>query len=73
MMKIMEEWGKMPPNWVNYVQVQSCDETAAKAASLEGKVCLPPADIQGTGRFAVLADPQGAGFSVIALAAMHKG
>lgn len=73
MMAIMEAWGPMPPNWINYVQVQNCDETAGKATALGGKVCMPPTDIPNTGRFAMLQDPQGAMFSVIALAAMHKG
>jgi predicted enzyme related to lactoylglutathione lyase len=67
MMAIQENWGPMPPNWGNYVQVQNCDETAAKASSLGGKVCKPPTDIPDTGRFAMLQDPQGAMFSVIAL------
>lgn len=72
MMAIMEQWGPVPPNWSNYVQVQNCDESAAKAASLGGKVCVPPTDIPNTGRFAMLQDPQGAMFSVIALAPMNK-
>jgi predicted enzyme related to lactoylglutathione lyase len=73
MMAIMEQWGPMLPNWINYVQVNNCDEAAAKATSLGGKVCMPPTDIPNTGRFAMLQDPQGAAFSIIALAPMHKG
>jgi predicted enzyme related to lactoylglutathione lyase len=73
MMAIMPQMGPMPPCWVNYVQVVNCDETAAKATSLGGKVCVPPMDIPNTGRFAMLQDPQGAMLSVIALAPMHKG
>jgi predicted enzyme related to lactoylglutathione lyase len=73
MMAIMEQWGPIPPNWTTYVQVNNCDDAAAKATSLGGKVCMPPSDIPNTGRFAMLQDPQGAAFSVIALAPMHKG
>jgi predicted enzyme related to lactoylglutathione lyase len=73
MLAIQEQWGPMPPCWVNYVQVQNCDDTAAKTTTLGGKVCVPPTDIPNTGRFAMLQDPQGAMFSVIALAPMHKG
>jgi predicted enzyme related to lactoylglutathione lyase len=73
MLAIREEWGPMPPHWVNYVQVADCDDTAAKATSLGGKVCMPPTDIPNTGRFAMLQDPQGAMLSVIALVSMHKG
>jgi predicted enzyme related to lactoylglutathione lyase len=72
MLAIMDEWGPMPPCWVNYVQVTNCDETAAKATSLGGKVCMPPTDIPNTGRFAMLVDPQGAMLSVIALVPTHK-
>jgi len=67
MMGIMAQWGSMPPHWVNYVQVNNCDDAAAKAASLGGKICMPPTDIPNTGRFATVQDPQGAAFSVIAL------
>ncbi|MCE9530599.1 MAG: VOC family protein [Planctomycetes bacterium] len=73
MMAIQEQWGPMPPNWGNYIQVKNCDKTAAKAATLGGKICMPPSDIPNTGRFAMLQDPQGAMFSVIALVAMEKG
>jgi predicted enzyme related to lactoylglutathione lyase len=73
MLAIMEQWGPMPPNWVNYVRVKNCDDTAAKAAALGGKVCMPPTDIPNTGRFAMLQDPQGAMLCVIALVPMHKG
>lgn len=73
MIAIQEQWGPMPANWTDYVQVKNCDETASKAAALGGKVCMPPTDIPNTGRFAMLQDPQGAMISVIALAPMHKG
>lgn len=73
MMAIMKEWGPMPPHWANYVQVNDCDEAAAKATSLGGTICMPATDIPNTGRFAMLQDPQGAAFAVIALAPVHKG
>lgn len=73
MMAIMEQWGPMPPHWVDYVQVKNCDDTAARATALGGKVCMPPTDIPSTGRFAMLQDPQGAMLSVIALAPTHRG
>ena len=73
MIAIMEQWGPMPPNWINYIQVNNCDEAAAKAASLGGKIGMPATDIPNTGRFAMLQDPQGAAFALIALAPPHKG
>jgi len=54
----------IPPNWMPYVDVDSVDETARKAQFLGGKVKHGPQEIPGTGRFAVLQDPQGATFGV---------
>lgn len=54
-----------PPNWLIYVAVDSVDDTARDAAAAGARVLKPPADIPGTGRFAVLADPQGAAFGIL--------
>jgi predicted enzyme related to lactoylglutathione lyase len=54
----------VPPNWMAYVESDNVDDTVAKAKSLGGKLIVGPADIPGTGRFAVLKDPQGATFGV---------
>ena len=54
-----------PSHWLPYFAVTNVDATTTKAASLGGKTYVPPADIPGTGRFAVLADPQGATFALI--------
>lgn len=67
MMKIDEQWGDVPPHWMPYFQVTDCDGTAKRAAPLGGKVMVPPGDIENVGRFAMLADPQGATFSVITI------
>ncbi len=64
MMKIPKEWGPVPPNWLVYFAVTDCDATAKKAAELGGGTVVPPSDIPGTGRFAVLSDPQGAVFAI---------
>jgi predicted enzyme related to lactoylglutathione lyase len=55
----------VPPNWMPYVESSDVDETAAKAASLGGKVMVGPQDIPGAGRFAVIQDPQGAVFGAL--------
>ena len=52
------------PGWMGYVGVDDVDATAAEATGLGGVVCREPTDIPGVGRFAVLADPQGAPFIV---------
>jgi predicted enzyme related to lactoylglutathione lyase len=62
----------IPPNWMPYVDVNSVDETARKATSLGGKVMHGPEDIPGTGRFAVLQDPQGAVFGVYGSSKMSR-
>ena len=54
----------IPPNWMPYVESDNVDATAAKAKSLGGQVMVGPDDIPGTGRFAVIQDPQGATFGV---------
>lgn len=54
----------MPPVWTIYFSVDDTDATVAKAQSAGGAVFMPPTEIP-PGRFAVLADPQGAVFNVI--------
>jgi predicted enzyme related to lactoylglutathione lyase len=54
----------IPPNWMPYVETNDVDETARLATSLGGTVIVQPADIPGTGRYAVLQDPQGAAFGL---------
>ncbi len=49
-----------PPCWTGYVGVADAAAAAARAESLGGAVHAPPADIPGVGRFAVIADQQGA-------------
>jgi hypothetical protein len=64
MMKIPKEWGPVPPNWLVYFASDDVDASAAKADKSGGKTIVPPTDIPDMGRFAVLADPQGAVFAV---------
>jgi predicted enzyme related to lactoylglutathione lyase len=49
-----------PVAWTSYVTVDNVDETVKLAESLGAKVCVPTTDIPNVGRFAILADPQGA-------------
>ncbi|CAN5864332.1 hypothetical protein BH20GEM1_BH20GEM1_04740 [soil metagenome] len=62
LMELPEEVRKSgaPPHWIGYVAVPDVDATAAKARKLGGTVHHGPADIPQVGRFAVIADPQGA-------------
>jgi predicted enzyme related to lactoylglutathione lyase len=56
----------MPPNWGCYVTVSDVEEVLAKCSALGGKTLVPPMDVPGVGRMAVLQDPQGAVLSVMA-------
>ncbi|MBI4956197.1 MAG: VOC family protein [Myxococcales bacterium] len=65
-MKLPDEAAKMgaPPHWMANVQVADVDATLALVKKLGGKVYKEPEDIPTVGRFAVIADPQGAVLSV---------
>ncbi len=67
MMPIGAEWGPVPSHWMVYFAVADCDATVEKTRSKGGAVRKPATDFAGIGRFAILADPQGAGFAIIRL------
>jgi predicted enzyme related to lactoylglutathione lyase len=52
--------GGAKPHWLAYVVVPEVDKTTARAQELGAKVMVPPTTIPTVGRFAVIADPQGA-------------
>jgi predicted enzyme related to lactoylglutathione lyase len=56
----------LPAQWIPYILVADVDATVKKAAKLRGKIFMPPFDVPTVGRIAVLADPQGAAFGIIA-------
>jgi predicted enzyme related to lactoylglutathione lyase len=53
-----------PPHWLTYIESPDVDETVTRATQLGATTFVPPTDIPTVGRFAVLADPQGAMFAV---------
>lgn len=63
----------MPPFWMIYFAVDDADAAVAAIEAAAGRVHRAPADIPGTGRFAVVADPQGAGFGILAPLPMPGG
>lgn len=67
MMQMDAKWGDVPSHWMPYFAVANCDSSAAKSKSLGGSAHVPPTDIPNVGRFAVLADPQGAVFAIVQL------
>jgi predicted enzyme related to lactoylglutathione lyase len=56
----------LPPHWNVYFNVEDVDATIAKAQELGGQVVAPAFDVPGVGRMAVLADPQGGMFNLMA-------
>jgi len=52
-----------PPFWLAHISTPNVDETVTQAIALGARVLAPAADIPTIGRFAVLADPQGATFA----------
>jgi len=52
------------PGWVGYVGVNDVDAYVGRVTKAGGAVHVPPADIPNIGRFAMVADPQGAVFSL---------
>jgi predicted enzyme related to lactoylglutathione lyase len=50
----------LPSAWNTYLATDDVDATVAKAAELGGTVTMPPMDVPGSGRTAVIQDPTGA-------------
>ena len=56
----------VPAFWLSYFSVEDCDASMAKVQELGGSTMGPAHQMEGVGRFAVVADPHGATFGVIA-------
>ena len=67
LMLLPEEAAKMgaPPHWMAYVAVPDVDATVKKAKSLGAAVYVEPETVAEVGRFAVMADPDGAVFAAM--------
>ena len=62
---IGDDWpAEVPAHWTAYIAVEDCDATVAKLRELGGELRVGPIDIE-PGRFASVADPSGAGFTVM--------
>jgi uncharacterized protein len=62
---------EVPAHWLVYFAVDDADGSVAKATELGATTLVPPTDIP-PGRFAVLADPDGAAFAIIKTAPMGE-
>jgi len=58
-----------PPHWNVYFNVEDVDASVAKAEELGAKSAVPAMDVPGVGRMAMVGDPQGAMFWLMAAAA----
>jgi len=58
--------------WNTYIWVDSADETASRVVAAGGRTLTEPFDVMDAGRMALVADPEGAVFSVWQ-AGQHKG
>jgi predicted enzyme related to lactoylglutathione lyase len=58
--------GGAPSHWMGNVFVEDVDEVARRTEAAGGKVLFGPEDIPEVGRFALIADPQGATVSAFA-------
>jgi predicted enzyme related to lactoylglutathione lyase len=64
-----EAWpADLPDHWMVYFGVADCDAAVERLRRLGGSVSVPPMEVPGHGRFAVVGDPTGAYFSVITMA-----
>ena len=62
-----DSWpAEMPNHWMIYFAVDDCQAAVAKVEALGGQLMVQPTEVP-PGTFAVVKDPQGAVFSVIAL------
>lgn len=72
MIQITDEMGPIPPNWLTYFSVTDTDTATETAKKAGGSAMMGPMDIPDVGRFAILADGQGAVFAVIKMADAHE-
>ncbi|WP_305787762.1 VOC family protein [Symbioplanes lichenis] len=65
MLGMDDNWPQdLPAHWMIYFAVIDCDDSAAYAQSLGGRVIHPPTTLP-IGRYAVLEDPQGGVFAIL--------
>jgi uncharacterized protein len=60
----LEPGNPAPSHWLNYVAVESVDETAEKVKGLGGTLLGPPFDAADSGRLAIIGDPTGAWLAI---------
>lgn len=56
------EWEGAPAYWTVYFNCQDVDAAVGRAEELDGTIVIPPYDVPGVGRMALIEDPDGATF-----------
>lgn len=64
LMQMTDDWGDLPPHWINYIHVADLPATIEKIKANAGKIIHGPIDAS-VGPVAVVAAPSGAVFGVI--------
>jgi predicted enzyme related to lactoylglutathione lyase len=62
---------QVPAHWLVYFAVADVDSSAEQVKQLGGTVRMPPFDVAGVGRMAVVSDPHGAVLAIITMSAGH--
>jgi predicted enzyme related to lactoylglutathione lyase len=66
MMAMTPQMADVPPNWSTTFAVEDTDAAAKRAEELGASVIVPPFDIPNVGRYAVVQDPVGVVFGIMA-------
>lgn len=61
-----------PPHWLVYFKTEDVGVAAAKATGMGAETLAEPMEVPGTGRLAVLRDPEGAAFALYQAQAIEK-
>jgi uncharacterized protein len=64
-MQLTPEMAGAHPGWIGYIAVDDVDVSVKGIEAAGGKLVMPARDMEGVGRFAMVADPQGAVFYVM--------
>lgn len=74
LMSMPADSAELPPFWMIYFAVDDADAFLVDAGKAGARIHQPVHDIPGTGRFAILADPQGAVFGILQpdMSTMHE-
>jgi predicted enzyme related to lactoylglutathione lyase len=65
MMKLPAAMAGQDPAWFGYIGVDDVDAAAEKIKAAGGSIHMPPTTLEGVGRMAMVADPQGVVFYVM--------